>query len=76
MSYAELWQHAQRIEELALRAAFDEQGIVLVDGEYLSVKDRNPVPLRSSASSGETLWNSGTLSQRTSSAWSQHSQVQ
>lgn len=44
MSYDELWQHAQRIEELALRSALDDQGIALVDGVYISVQDRNPVP--------------------------------
>ncbi|GAA1633473.1 hypothetical protein [Actinoplanes couchii] len=42
MSYDELRQHALRIEELAMKAALDEKGIVLIDGQY--IQERNPVP--------------------------------
>lgn len=44
MSYVELRAHAQRIEELAMKAALDDRGIALVDGQYISLQDRNPVP--------------------------------
>ncbi|MDI6099621.1 hypothetical protein QLQ12_13545 [Actinoplanes sp. NEAU-A12] len=44
MSYDDLWQHAVRIEELAMEMALDEKGFVLVDGQYVSMRDGNPVP--------------------------------
>lgn len=44
MTYQELRQHAQRIEELALKAALEDRGIALVNGQYIFVQDQNPVP--------------------------------
>ncbi|MEU4164768.1 hypothetical protein [Actinoplanes sp. NPDC026670] len=44
MSYGDLWQHALHLEELAMKAALDEKGFVLVDGQYISLQDSNPVP--------------------------------
>src|ERR1044071_8610924 len=44
MSYDELRLHAQRIEELAKKAALDDRGITLADGQYVFLQNHNPVP--------------------------------
>jgi hypothetical protein len=44
MSYDELRLHAQRIEELAKKAALDDRGITLVNGQYVFLQSYNPVP--------------------------------
>ena len=44
MSYEDLWEHALQIEDLAMKMALDEQGFVIVDGQYISMQNHDPVP--------------------------------